>query len=132
MIRADAPDPRAALESVVGPVVWFEVEQDEPVIDPVVEQASEAEPERGDISQIDADPAEPAGRVVPIRPPEPQLPPIVAGELQQLRRIVSAAGRLADLSARLERARPPPDPSHSVSSWRRSGERPSGSEWMTR
>ena len=103
MIRADAPDPRAALESVVGPVVWFEVEQDEPVIDPVVEQASEAEPERGDISQIiDADPAEPAGRVVP-------FPPSAVKELHRLQRIVSAAGRLVDLSGRLERARPPPD-----------------------
>jgi hypothetical protein len=108
LVRFDAPDPRAALESVVGPVDWFEVEQvAEPVIDPVVEQeaelASEAEPERGDISQIiDADPAEPAGRVVP-------FPPSAVKELHRLQRIVSAAGRLVDLSGRLERARPPPD-----------------------
>ena len=42
------------------------------------------------------------GRVVP-------FPPSAVKELHRLQRIVSAASRLADLSERLERARPPPD-----------------------
>ena len=117
LIRSDAPDPRSALESVVGPVVWFEVEQ-------ATEPAVEAEPVNGAISQIDAA-APAAGRVVP-------FPPSAVKELHQLQCIVGAAERLADLSTRLERARSPPDPSHSANAWRRSGERPSGSEWVTR
>jgi hypothetical protein len=116
LIRSDAPNPRAALEFVVGPVDWFEVEETaEPVIDPVIEevepepQAAEAAPVNTLVSQIDADPADPAGSVVPIRPPEQEFPPSAVQELHRLQRIVSAAGRLADLSGRLERARPPPD-----------------------
>jgi hypothetical protein len=66
----------------------------------------------GLLPQIDADPAEPAGRVVPFRPPEPQ--PTSAEELHQLQRVLAAADRLADLSARLEVFRPPPDLSRRV------------------
>jgi hypothetical protein len=77
--------------------VWFEIEQ---AAEPAA--AAQAEPVIGVGSQIDADPAEPAGRVVP-------FPPSAVKELHRLQRIVSAASRLADLSERLERARPPPD-----------------------
>jgi hypothetical protein len=102
VIRADAPDPRAALESVVGPVDWFEVEQmAEPAAEAQAEPAAEAEPVNTPVSQIDANPADPAGRVV-------QFPPSAVKELHRLQRIVSAAGRLADLSARLDVFRPPP------------------------
>lgn len=97
LIRADAPDARAALEAVVGPVHRWKFEDEEPP-----QAAVQAEPENGVISQIDADPAEPAGSVVP-------FPPSASKELYRLQRIVSAAGRLADLSGRLERARPPPN-----------------------
>ena len=90
-VRADAADPRAALESVVGPVVWFEIEQETELAaaaqaEPPAEPA-EAEPVNGDISQIDAEPVE---------------------DIDQQLRIVASAGRLADLSARLDYARPPP------------------------
>jgi hypothetical protein len=108
LVRSDAPDPRAALESVVGPVDWFEVEQAaEPAATAQAEPAVEAEPVNTPETQIDADPAEPGGRVVPFRPPQPQ--PTSAEELHQLQRILAAADRLVDLSGRLERARPPPD-----------------------
>jgi len=92
-IWADADDPRSALEAVVGPVEWFEVE--EPA------QAAEVEPVNTFETQIDAAPPA-AGHVVP-------FPPSAVKELHRLQRIVSAASRLADLSERLERARPPPD-----------------------
>jgi hypothetical protein len=120
LIRADAPDVRAVLEAVVGPVHRWKFEDEEPP-----QAAAEAEPVNTLVSQIDADLAEPAGSVV-------QFPPSASKDLHRLQRIVSAADRLADLSGRLERARPPPDPSHSASSWRRSSKRPSGSEWVTR
>jgi hypothetical protein len=85
-IRADAPNPRAALESVVGPVVWFEIEQKaEPAA--AAQAETPAEPINGDISQIDAKPVE---------------------VLDQQLRIAASAGRLANLSARLDYARPPP------------------------
>jgi hypothetical protein len=97
MIRADAPDPRAALESVVGSVVWFEIEQAPETV------------EKGDVSQIDATPPDPADRVVPFRPPAPQPPLTTADELERCRRVLAAADGLADLSTRLEQfARPPP------------------------
>jgi hypothetical protein len=70
-----------------------------------VERLDEALPERSYESQIDPDPPIDAGCVVPIRP---QPPPDPADELERCRRILSAAGLLADLSGRLERARPPP------------------------
>jgi hypothetical protein len=97
LIRADAPNPRTALETVVGPVVWFEIEQrPEPA-------------EKGVVSQIDAASPDPADRVVPLRPPASQPPPTAADELDRCRRIVTAADWLADLSTRLEQfARPPP------------------------
>jgi hypothetical protein len=115
-IWADADGARSALEAVVGPVEVFEIEQ--------LSQAAEVESENTPVSQIDAAAPE-AGRVVP-------FPPSAVKELHQLQCIVGAAERLADLSTRLERARSPPDPSHSANAWRRSGERPSGSEWVTR
>jgi hypothetical protein len=65
------------LEAVVGPVDWFEM--DEPV-------QAEAPPVNGGIPPIAADPVE---------------------DLDQQQRIVASAGRLADLSARLDAARPP-------------------------
>jgi hypothetical protein len=115
VIRADAPDPRAALEAVVGPVDWFEVDLvAEPVPEPVPEQEVdaivEAEPVNGHVFPIDAAPAEPAAnRVVPLRLPVPQPPPTPADELERCRRILAAADWLADLSMRLEQlARPPP------------------------
>jgi hypothetical protein len=108
LVRSDAPNPRAALESVVGPVDWFEFEQvAEPAAEAQAEPAAEAEPVNTPVSQIDANPADPAGRVV-------QFPPSAVKELHWLQRIVSTAGRLADLSGRLERARPPPDLSRRV------------------
>jgi hypothetical protein len=97
LIRADVPDARAVLEVVVGPVHRWKFEDEEPP-----QAAAQAEPENRVISQIAADPAEPAGSVV-------QFPPSASKELHRLQRIVSAAGRLVDLSGRLERARPPPD-----------------------
>jgi hypothetical protein len=111
IIRADADDPRAALESVVGPVDWFEVDLvAEPVPEQEVDAIVEAEPVNGHVFPIDAAPAEPAAdRVVPLRPPESEPPPTSAGELQELQRVLAAADRLADLSARLEVFRPPPD-----------------------
>jgi hypothetical protein len=90
LIRADAPDPRAALEAVVGPVDWFEM--DEPV-------QAEAPPVNGGIPPIAADPPEPSAQAPPAADP--------VEDLDQQQRIVASAGRLADLSARLDAARPP-------------------------
>jgi hypothetical protein len=94
------PDPRAALDAEVGPVVWFEVEQ---VAEPVAEPA--AEPIDAEISPIDADPAEPAAQAPSVEVDPPAAEP--AEDLDQQLRIVAFAGRLADLSARLDYARPP-------------------------
>jgi hypothetical protein len=102
VIRTDTPDPRAALEAVVGPVEWFEIEEQ-------VQAVAEAEPEKPSVSQIDAASPDPANRVVPLRPPVPQPPPTPADELERCRRVLAAADWLADLSTRLEQfARPPP------------------------
>jgi hypothetical protein len=85
-VRTDAADPRAALESVVGPVAWFEFEQEtEPVAATQAETPAEAEPVNTPVSQIDAEPV---------------------GDLDQ-QRIDAFAGRLAELSARLEATQPP-------------------------
>jgi hypothetical protein len=94
-IRADAADPRAALESVVGPVEWFEL--DEP--------AEAKAPVNDHVSPIDAEPPEPAAQA----PPTEVGPSAArsAGDLDLLERTVGAAARLADLSARLDYARPP-------------------------
>jgi hypothetical protein len=125
IIRADAGDPRAALESVVGPVTWFEIEQE---TDPVAAAQAETpvecfemdEPVRvvehdltsgGTssrtaselntlISQIDDDPA---AQAPPVDPPAAEP----AEDIDQLQRIIASAGRLADLSARLDYARLP-------------------------
>jgi hypothetical protein len=104
MIRADVSDLRAALEAVVGSIVWFEIEQ-----------RPEAA-EKGVVSQIDAASPDPADRVVPFRPPASQPPPTAADELDRCRRILAAADRLTDLSTRLEQfARPPP--ASSIQEW---------------
>lgn len=92
-IRADTPDPRAALEAVVGPVVWFEIEG---------QAQTEAQPVDAPTSQAAPEPDAKAGRVVPIRPPPPPTPL----ESQRLA-IVLGASRLADLAMRLDRFRPP-------------------------
>jgi hypothetical protein len=92
LIRADAPDARAALEAVVGPVHRWKFEDEEPP-----QAAAEAAPVNGVISQIDAEPAV-----------EEDPPAAEPGEdLDQQLRIVAFAGRLADLSSRLASARPP-------------------------
>jgi len=100
VIRADAPDPRAALESVVGPVDVFEIEQ-------AAEPAAEAAPEPVNtlVSQTGAAPPEPAAQAPPA---EVAPPPAEPGEdLDQQLRIIAFADRLADLSSRLDYARPP-------------------------
>lgn len=87
LIRADAGDARAALEAVVGPVVWFEVETPEMV-------------------RLEA-PNRPA-----VEFGKPALRLISVGstfiEIAGLHLILDQAGRLEDLSARLEKFRPPP------------------------
>jgi hypothetical protein len=100
VIRADAPDPRAALESVVGPVDWFEIEQ-------AAEPAAEAAPEPVNtlVSQTGAAPPEPAAQAPPAEVAPPAAEP--GEDLDQQQRIIAFAGRLADLSSRLDYARPP-------------------------
>jgi hypothetical protein len=150
IIRADAGDPRAALESVVGPVTWFEM--DEPVRaemvatsampksdEPDEDETDEDEPEIAepdpewemdpefdiDLVDPDADDPDPDGEPEfdpdfdepEPEPPEPaaqapqsEVDPPAADpveDLDQLQRIVASAGRLADLSARLDYARLP-------------------------
>lgn len=98
VIRGDASNPRAALESVVGPVVWFEIEEQ-----PQAE--AEAQPERAPETPIAPEPEAQAGRVVPIRPPPP-LTPLVSRRLA----LVLAESRLKDLTTRLECFKPPDQP----------------------
>ena len=95
-IRTDAPDPRAALEAVVGPVEWFEL--DEPA-------KAEAAPVNGVVPQIDSDQPEPAAPGQPAEVDPRAADPVE--DIDQLQRIVASAGRLDDLSARLDYARPP-------------------------
>lgn len=90
MLRIDPvlhPDPRAALEAVVGPLVCFEVET--PIAEPDRERPSPPSPT-----------IRPALRVIMSKCP-------VSQDLEHARTIVGTANRLADLSARLERFRPP-------------------------
>jgi hypothetical protein len=87
LIRSDAPDARAALESVVGPVEWFEVETPDVVR---VEAPDRPAVEFG----------KPILTLVPFRPP-------AVKDMARLQRIVGAADKLVDLSSRLERFRPP-------------------------
>lgn len=87
MLRIDPvlhPDPRAVLEAVVGPLVWFEVET--PIAEPDRERPSPT--------------IRPALRVVMSKCP-------VAQDLEHARTIMGTANRLAELSVRLERFRPP-------------------------
>jgi hypothetical protein len=86
LIRSDVPDARAALESVVGPVEWFEVETPDVVR---VEAPNRPVVEFG----------KPVLTVVPFKP--------AVEDMARLQRIVGAADKLASLSARLERFRPP-------------------------
>jgi hypothetical protein len=134
IIRADAGDPRAALESVVGPVTWFELDEpvqaemvatreiselaevDEPDVDELDEPPRAVEHDltsggtssrtaselNRDISHIDDAP--PGGVEAP---PAEEALPAADPVLDQLQRIIASAGRLADLSARLDYARPP-------------------------
>jgi hypothetical protein len=110
LIRSDAPDPRAALEAVVGPVVWLEAEpsRDTPATAPV----------DGAAAPPVLPPAEPVpppavSPVTYLQPPledaAPRAPPAepMVEDISRLQRIVGSAGRLAGLSARLDHARPP-------------------------
>jgi hypothetical protein len=103
VIRADAPDPRAALESVVGPIVWFEIEE-------VIQAEPEVQPVNTPEVQIDPSPPVEADRVVPFRPPAPPSPPTPPEVLESFSRVLADASRLADLSMRLEFFRPPTAP----------------------
>jgi hypothetical protein len=97
LIRADAPDPRAALEAVVGPVDWFEMEQaDEPA-------QAEAAPVNGGIQPFSQSQA--AAQAPPAEVDPPVADPVE--DLDQQLRIVAFGGRLADLSTRVDYARPP-------------------------
>lgn len=90
MLRIDPalhPDPRAALEAVVGPLACFEVET--PIAEPGSETPSPPSPT-----------IRPALRVIMSKCP-------VAQDLEHARTIVGTANRLAELSVRLERFRPP-------------------------
>jgi hypothetical protein len=91
LIRSDPENARAALEAVVGPVVWFEVEAPDMVR---LEAPNRPPVEFG----------RPVLTVVPFTMPD-------AEEAARLRLIVGQADKLADLSARLESAwakfRPP-------------------------
>lgn len=99
LIRSDAPDPLAALESVVGPVVDFVLEQVVPAEEPDVMKLQAP----GKPVVIEAEPA-PVAKVLPLHPTP-------ADELARLRAILGQGGRLTDLSSRLEtayqRLRPP-------------------------
>jgi hypothetical protein len=96
-VRADAPDLRAALESVVGPVTWFEMEQaDEPA-------QAEAAPVNGGIQPFSQSQA--AAQAPPAEVDPPVADPVE--DLDQQLRIVAFGGRLADLSTRVDYARPP-------------------------
>jgi len=90
LVRSDPENARAALEAVVGPVVWFEVET----------------PDMGRLEAPNR-PAVEFGRpvltVVSFALPD-------AEEVARLRLILGPADKLADLSARLEFFRPPPAP----------------------
>jgi hypothetical protein len=110
-ICADAPDPRAALESVVGPVVWFEIEeptQAEEVqqVDTPTPQAEPVTLEAADLSLAPVDLGQPALTVVPFRPPAPPPAPLESSRVA----FVLAKSRLAHLVTRLERFKPSPEP----------------------
>jgi hypothetical protein len=106
-IRADAPDPRAALEAVVGPVVWFEIE--EPTQAGAAPHAGADDRvtlEATDLSLPSVELGQPVLTVVPFRPSAPPLTPLVSRRVA----IVLAESRLAGLVTRLERFKPPPEP----------------------
>jgi hypothetical protein len=99
---------------VVGPVVWFEIEEP-------IQAAAEIQPDIGDISQIDpveleaadlssapVDFGRPGLTVVPFRPPAP--PPHLSPLESRRVAFVLAKSRLKDLETRLDRFKPPPEP----------------------
>jgi hypothetical protein len=105
LIRSDAPDPRAALEAVVGPVVWLEAEppRETPVevaAAPPVFTPAEAPPRAVSPVTYLLPPLEDAAPRPP--PAEPMIE-----DVTRLQRIVGSAGRLGGLSARLDYAQPP-------------------------
>jgi hypothetical protein len=146
LIRADAPDPQAALEAVVGPVGWFEMddpgraetvaagdlapskfrigkdgksygvadigasppeipELSEDAVTSALPKWDEPDEDETETAEPEPDPAEPVANSVNSRVDPPAADP--SEDLDQLQRIIASAGRLADLSARLDYARPP-------------------------
>jgi hypothetical protein len=104
LIRADAPDPRAALEAVVGPVVWLEIEsQGETLVSVPVEV----------VASTKIVPPHAVSPVTYLQPPledtAPRPPPVesMIEDISRLQRIVGSTSHLAGLSARLDYARPP-------------------------
>jgi hypothetical protein len=110
LIRSDALDPRAALEAVVGPVVWVEVELPCDTSATVPIEVADAPPV---ITPAEPAPPSAVSPVTYLQPPledaAPRPPPAepMLEDINRVQRVVSSVGRLAGLSARLDYARPP-------------------------